>query len=72
VAYLVIPTWRDAGGTLTGPINWPVATQGEAETLVRRGLADARRLRGTDVSLAVMDDITSRIVAVVRPRRVVA
>jgi hypothetical protein len=64
--------WRDADGTLTGPLNRPVGTQAEVEALVRRGLGHARRCHGHDVSVTIMDDITTRIIAVVRPRRVAA
>lgn len=68
MSLLVSVTWRDADGVLTGPWDRPVQTEAEASELIRRGFAAGRRAGGRDLRASVMDDMTTRIIARVRPK----
>lgn len=56
---IIIPIWNDSSGLATGPLNYPAARDNvHAERLIARGFEDARRARGTDARVVVMDDVT--------------
>jgi len=64
----VIPVWRDRSGAETGPL-YPAATSDAAvSALITRGLIEARQAGGTDIRILVMDDMTGRRVATIRPK----
>lgn len=65
---LIIPSWTLPTGDRTGPVLPTVRTEAEAERQVTEALAMARRARGTDVVVQVVDDRTGRLIAKVRPK----
>lgn len=68
MALLVIPIWRGSDGHDEGPIYPAAASDVEVGRLIDRGLREARHAKGTNVRVLVVDDLTWRRVAVVRPR----
>ena len=63
----VLPAWRDGSGTTCGPLSWPAVPESEVWNRIQEGLALARRARGTDPHVDVVDDMTGRLIATVRP-----
>ncbi len=68
MAFLVIATWEDAEGKPTGPSFPGCTSEAEVRAAVERAIRQGRRSRGTNIRVSVMDDVTTRIVARVRPR----
>ena len=55
----ILPIWTTPDGSRTGPLNYPPARSNtDAERLVQRGFDEARRARGTDPRVIVVDDVT--------------
>lgn len=66
---IILPIWTTPDGGTTGPLNYPPArTDAEVDRLVRLGLDEGRRARGSDVRVRIVDDVTGRCVAVVRAK----
>lgn len=65
---LIVPSWTTPAGDRTGPVLPTARTEAEAQRQVTEALAMARRAGGTDVRVQVVDDLTGRVVANVRPK----
>ena len=65
---LIIAAWTTPAGDRTSPLLPAARTEAEAERQVRDAIARARRERGTDVRVQVVDDRTGRVVLNVTPK----
>lgn len=64
---LIIPSWTTPTGERTGP-SLPAVPESNVARVVADALDQARRERGTNVVVQIVDDLTGRVVARVRPR----
>lgn len=68
MAFLVIPIWEDAEGKLTSPSFPACDSEAEVRATVERALRQGRQARGKSIRIAIMDDLTTRIVTRIRPK----